>query len=65
MGPNCRTIISIEAAENKVLFGVLIIAILETQIQVKPKDVLWKRKSQGLIKIKGTKLLKLSGRNYD
>lgn len=54
-----------EAAENKVLFGVLIIAILETQIQVKPRDALWKRKSQGLIKIKGTRLLKLSVRDYD
>lgn len=65
MGPNCRTIISMEAAENKVLFEVLIIAILETQIQVKPRDALWKRKSQGLIKIKGTRLLKLSVRDYD
>ena len=46
---------------KKSLFGVLRLAIQETQIQVTPKECSGKKKSQGLIKQKALRLLKLPG----
>ena len=51
----CATVISIEAAKS---------FIWESQIQVKPR-VQRKRRSQGCIKAKATRLLKFSGKNHD
>ena len=49
---------------EKSLFGVSEIAILEAQIQIKPRCSK-EEKSQRFIKAKPTRLLKLSGKNYD
>ena len=50
---------------EKSLFGVLEIVILETQLQIKPKERSKEEKSQWFIKAKATRLLKLSGKDYD
>jgi len=43
---------NIESVKNRVLLGILRIAIWETEIWVKPKECSGKRKSQGLRKAK-------------
>ena len=50
---------------EKSLSEVLEIAILETQLQIKPKERPKQEKSQWFIKAKPTRLLKLSGKDYD